>query len=247
MTVVNASEGIIEFYVPHFSTFVVLAVTGPEPVIVGPKHGAVLTDLSTMLTWANPSGTTQCQAQVIPYNNDGPGIDLVRNVEATFPVKAPHLGASDPNYVMLPGMTYTWRIRATSQAKPWTELKDEDWSPWAERRFRTPTVTSGLIDLVEPPLGSTVDTSTPTLQWTNSDVRVFYYEVQVSPDPEFGPGSFLYWELRHAGVTSPPSSYQIPERFPLASGTQCHWRRVRGSRETARHLPGHGWGASRHQ
>lgn len=59
-------------------------------------------------------------------------------------------------------------------------------------------------------------------------------EVQVSRDPAFGadPGApFLYWELRHGGITNPPNSYSIPEQYPLEPGTTYHWRvrpRVQG-------------------
>ena len=47
---------------------------------------------------------------------------------------------------------------------------------------------------------------TPKLQWDNANTAVFYYEVQVSKDPEFGPNAFLYWELVHGGASTPLNS-----------------------------------------
>ena len=88
--------------------------------------------------------------------------------------------------------------------------------------------------LQSPADQSPVDSTTPTLTWANSDRQVFYYEVQVSADPEFGSGAGappLYWELVHGGVSSPMNSYTIPAQFPLESGATYYWRvrpRVQG-------------------
>lgn len=46
------------------------------PTLTGPAEGATLTNFGPTLTWTNPSGATQYHLQVIPYNNDGPGVDV---------------------------------------------------------------------------------------------------------------------------------------------------------------------------
>ena len=72
----------------------------------------MLTGLSTTLSWANPAGATQYQLQVLPAKNDGPAINLIRNIDTSYAVQAPFFGTGP--YVMLPGMTYTWHVRATT-------------------------------------------------------------------------------------------------------------------------------------
>ena len=97
--------------------------------------------------------------------------------------------------------------------------------------FKTAPPSSATLGVLGPIPGAEVASLTPTLQWNNSDARIFYYEVQVSRDPQFGPDAFLYWELRHGGVTQPVNSYRVPEQFPLEAGTAYYWRvrpRVQG-------------------
>ncbi len=60
-----------------------------------------------------PAGTTQYHLQVIPFKGDGPGANLIRNAESSFTLQPPTLGVGP--YVMLPGLTYTWRLRATDK------------------------------------------------------------------------------------------------------------------------------------
>ena len=199
-------------------------VANPTPALTSPPPGATLTSLSTTLSWTNPPGTTQYALQIIPFNNDGPGIDLVRNAESTYGLKGPDFGSAEANYVMLPDLGYAWRVRTTTVARPPQELTESDWSPWSAGAFRTPIKSSATVTLSTPGDGSTVSTTSPTLSWSNADREVFYYEVQVSRDPEFGPGAFLYWELRHGGVTTPPNSYAIPAQYLLERGTTYYWR-----------------------
>src|SRR5207249_1829514 len=47
------------------------------PALLAPVEGARLTGLGTTLSWNPPSGALQYQLQVIPANNDGPGINLI--------------------------------------------------------------------------------------------------------------------------------------------------------------------------
>ncbi|GEM_PF-2086824 len=229
--IVDEAQGIVWIDVDHFSKFTLFAVTKPGPEINGPANEVILLNLGTTLTWTNPVGTTQYQVQVIPFNNDGPGIDLIRNAESSFMLQPPNFGGSDPNYVMLPGMHYVWRIRTTTSTSPPSQLTENDWSAWSLRSFVTTTKLSNTVSLASPSAGSAVNTRTPTLVWTNSDSEVFYYEVQVSKDPEFGANAFLYWELRHGGATNPVNSYTIPSQFPLEPNTTYFWRvrpRVQG-------------------
>ena len=152
---------------------------------------------------------------------------------AQYQVQAPDFGGAG-NYVMLPDITYTWRVRtATSTAAP----NNSDWTAWSVRTFHTPARTSATISLATPQNGSTVGSTRPALMWGNSDPEVFYYEVQVSRDAGFCNTAgcpFLYWELVHGGVTSPPNTYLIPEAFPLEAGATYHWRvrpRIQGDGE----------------
>ena len=132
---------------------------------------------------------------------------------------------------MLPGMTYTWRVRMTYAN---TALSESSllWGPWSQPfTFKTPPPSISTIALASPANGSVVSNSTPTLQWSNSDSSIFYYEVQVSKDPKFGSNSPLYWELRHGGVTTPQNSYTVPNGYPLEPATTYYWRvrpRVQG-------------------
>ncbi|MBI2886109.1 MAG: hypothetical protein HYY02_02750, partial [Chloroflexi bacterium] len=130
-------------------------------------------------------------------------------------------------YVMLPGMTYVWRVRTASSQTPPSE---SDWSAWDVRAFQTPGASSATISLQEPATGATVATvatNRPTLRWSDSNTQVFYYEVQVSKDRNFGTGPgapFLYWEFIHGGAATPLNSYTIPSRYPLEGKATYYWR-----------------------
>lgn len=163
-----------------------------------------LEGLGTELRWTLPQGSVQYELMVAPFNGDGPGINLIRNAENGFSIKAPSFGGDDPNYTMLPDMTYTWQVRSTSDGV--------QWSAWSLSTFRTGKVGSGTI------------TRAADLAWTNSDKQVFYYEVQVSKDPGFGKDAFLYWELVHGGATAPANTYRVPSQYPLEANTLYHWR-----------------------
>jgi len=198
------------------------ANVGASATLLTPSDGAMLAHLGSTLAWDNPEGTTQYEIRVIPMNNDGPGINLVRNVESSYTIDAPIFGSG--NYVLLPGMTYTWQVRTTSAT---VVAGESDWSPWAFRTFKTPTSSSATISLHHLGNGSgMIDILHPTLSWENSNAEVFYYEIQISRDPNFGSGSgspFLYWELRHGGLTSPLNSYTIPNQFGLEAGATYFW------------------------
>ena len=211
--------------IDHLSTFVLLAITDPGPILTQPPMGDA-SSMGPLLKWTQPNGTTWFQVQVIPFNEDGPGINLVIGDgalvrAAQYQVLGPNFGSADPNYVMLPGMTYLWRVRTATVL---TNPTEDDWSAWAVSSFKTPPASSSTITPVAPPAFGQVSTLTPTLTWANSNTAVFYYEVQVSRDYEFGLNAFLYSEYVHGGASTPPNSYVVPEAFPLEAGEIYYWR-----------------------
>ena len=206
-----------------------LLVYRPSAVLVSPASGAQLTSLGAALSWTNPAGTTQYHLQVVPANNDGPGINIIRNAETSFQVQAPTMGVGP--YVMLPGMSYSWRIRA-SDSMVGLDEHSANWGPWSPARtFKTPAPSSATIAPLRPAQGAAVAAAGTTLQWSNAASDVFYYELQVSSDPQFGEaGAFapVWWNLVHGGVTTPFNGWITPQ---MQSGATYFWRvrpRVQG-------------------
>ena len=62
--------------IDHLSTFVLLAITDPGPMLTQPPMGDA-SSMGPLLQWTQPPRTTWFQVQVIPFNEDGPGINLV--------------------------------------------------------------------------------------------------------------------------------------------------------------------------
>ncbi len=208
-----------------------------SPSIRTPLKDGAVQDMDPLLGWTNPPGATQYQVMVVPFNNDGPGINLIIGdaamvAKAQYQVQPPELGIG--NYVMLPGMTYTWQVR-TATAGALLKETDDGWGSWATSTFGTGQ-SLNTVSLVSPAEGAVVDNATPTLQWLDSNPRIFYYEVQVSKDPTFTidpatASAMVYWELRHGGQTTPLNSYSVPSKFPLERGSAYFWRvrpRVQG-------------------
>ncbi|MSQ15378.1 MAG: hypothetical protein EXR50_05900 [Dehalococcoidia bacterium] len=215
-----------------------------RPTLTSPPSSTVLANFNPTLTWDLPAGSTQYHLKVIPANNDGAGVNITGNAAAAsgstsepsmsdYQYGFESTSASSTNsftipappqwYGLLPDMGYTWMVRATSSPLSLGE-NDLGWSDWSQTfSFRTPVVSSAIIGAVSPTNGATVDSPTPTVQWSNSNPNIFYYEVQISKDPSFGPNAFLYSELRHGGVTSPPNSYTVPSQFPLELNTRYYW------------------------
>ncbi|MSQ15434.1 MAG: hypothetical protein EXR50_06180 [Dehalococcoidia bacterium] len=205
------------------------ASSSGQPAPLAPEDGAILRSFSVTLQWDLPTGTTQYQLYVVPA--DGPAMNLIRNAESGFTIPSPPQW-----YGLLPDMTYTWKLRASS-ATASTGADDASWGPWSEgRTFRTPKVSSQSIKLIAPSNGSPVAEVTPTLSWSSTDSSIWYFEVQVSKDPTFttNPASStapVYWELLHGGMTQPVNSYKIPVGQPLESDSTYYWRvrpRVQG-------------------
>ena len=179
-------------------------------------------------SWSSPASATQYHLQVTPLHEDGPGINLIRNVDSgIFWVLPPVFGYG--NYVLLPGAHYSWTIRFSS-APHSIGVDDSSWGPWSTQKwYRTEPPSSSTLTLVEPTAGSVTTKPRPTLRWNDVAWTNFYYEVQLSTDPQFRMGSdavaAVYWNLVHGGMTNPLNSWTVPEGFDLPPGT--YYFRVR--------------------
>jgi len=212
-----------------FPASVAQALAVPVPPSCLTPNGEKLDAFDVLLRWNySKPGVTQYHLQVLPWANDGPGVDLIKNasggVEDLLSIPPP------PSwYGLLPDMGYTWRLRA-SDAASGVGATDPSWSSWSSAcEFRTPLVFSGGIEPIAPSLNSTNGPTNPTLQWRNSESAIFYYEVQLSKDKAFNTNpttaiASVYWNLVHGGVTSPPNSYTVPADSPLEPGTRYYWR-----------------------
>ncbi len=207
------------------------------PALQAPANGIRVANFGPTLSWALPeSVVTQLQLQVIPANNDGAGLDLILSpAPSEFALPAP------PSWFgLLPDMGYTWRGRVSDAATS-VGTEDASWSDWSEGWvFRTPTLSGSSIGGVSPQIGAVADSLRPTLVWSDTNSNGWYYEVQLSKDPEFGPNAFLYYELRHGALTNPPRSYAVPSQFPLEPGLRYYWRvrpRVQGDGKPAAWSP----------
>lgn len=106
----------------------------------------------------------------------------------------------------------------------------------AEKFYRTPKADSTTISPVNLTNGEQTADLTPTVKWRNSNTDTFYYEVQLSGDPEFNMDpatakSFVYWNLVHGGITDPANSWTVPDSAKLPPG-RYYWRvrpRIQGS------------------
>jgi len=209
------------------------------PTPYSPVDGTKVATLGPTLRWNQEPGTNWFQVQVIPFHDDGPGINMIIGdpglvAAGEYRILQPDFGATDPNYVMLPDMTYTWRVRTAMTSDPPLQA---DWTVWSDFHvFETANRSSVAIDRLTPDVGATVESLTPTLAWTNGDKTIFYYELQLSKDPSFitDPAAAVapvYWELIHGGMTSPLNSYAVHSEFALDAGTTYYWHvrpRVQG-------------------
>ncbi len=208
----------------------------PAPALRGPADNTTFQTMSTItLTWDLPASSTQYHLQVVPFNNDGPGINLIRDAASTYTIEPPVLGHGP--YVMLPGMTYTWHVRVTDKTS-FAPEGDATWGPWSsDFHFSTPPATTTTITPSEPPLGATVPNLTPTLHWADTNSFMFYYEVQLSKDQTFTTDpatatASVYINLVHGGQSTPSNSWTVPSTYPLEPATRYFWRarpRVQGN------------------
>lgn len=199
------------------------SVSTPQPSL--PLNGSQLPGVGTTLSWNNPAGSTQIQIQVTPLNNDGPAINLIFGSPIqSYDVPAPVFGTGP--YVMLPGATYTWRLRASNAVTAIGE-GDSSWGPWSDpRTFSAAPPNAGTIQLVEPINGKAITDTTPTLSWKDGNPAMFYYEIQMSSDKNFGEAGIVasvFWNLIHGGVATPNNTWTVPDAFAVAKGTYF-WR-----------------------
>lgn len=232
----DCSERSCVAHIDHLTVFALNAVV-PVPAGVEPPDGSTVFTLGPRLSWSVAGRITHFHLQVAPFGGDGPAIDLVisdagQAASRSYQIQAPVLGQGP--YVMLPGMSYTWRLRVSTLGDELTP-ESRGWSTWSIlQSFRTNTPVSWGLSPAEPGPGGTASSLTPVLRWADLFSSHFYYEVQVSRDPGFGPNDFLYWELRHGGLTTPLNSYVVPKDFPLVPGASYYWRvrpRVQGDGE----------------
>ena len=226
----NTKEGQIQLNQGPWSPVSTFSVSSTSTQITEPKaslplHGSQLPGLSTQLSWNNPPSVTQVQVQVTPLNGDGPGINLIfGSLITSYNVPAPVFGEGP--YLMLPGATYTWRVRVTNAGVAVDE-NHPSWGPWSEpRTFSTAPPSAGTLALVSPIGGAASSDTTPSLTWKDANSAMFYYEVQLSADPNFGQSGAVapvYWNLVHGGEADPPNSWTVPDDFALPNGTY-HWR-----------------------
>jgi len=207
------------------------------PRIVGPAGGVRVTTFGPVLVWDYEGETTirQVHFQLVPYNGDGPGLDLLRGTRCCaqdqFPIPPP------PDwYGMLPDITYSWRIRSSPSGAA-IGLDDPSWSVWSHwASFRTPTANSLGLKAVRPLDGDVNGVRLPTLEWLSTRSDLFYFEVQLSADGAFNTNpatatASVYWNLVHGGATNPPNSWTVPPAAALEPGRQYFWRvrpRVQG-------------------
>ncbi|GEM_PF-5671272 len=207
------------------------------PTLLNPANGITLGGLAAALKFDPSEMTKQYQIQIVPFNDDGPGVNLIigdsQQVKAAeFNVAAPQMGEGP--YVMLPDLSYTWKVRRTSADKPVGE-NDPVWSDWSEeRKFHTAAASSdGITPVrvgeVRVQQGSDIRVNqiNPAIQWADANPNIFYYEVQLSKDPKFGaegPLASVYHNLVHGGIREPYRSWSVPSNYPLEAGNEYFWR-----------------------
>ena len=191
-----------------------------EPVaIVGPVDGYVATDWFIKLEWDQTRNMpyTQAQVQIVPFQNDGPGLDyfVTTGVNRTW--------RWVPSSVLLPGMTHTWRVRGLDESTN----TFGDWTTW--RSFRTPPATGRSVSSIFPGSGETIQTLNPTFRWRDTNPGVFYYEIQVSKDSTFNTDpatatASVYWNIVDGRVTDPRNSWTLRAPAALEHNTGYFWR-----------------------
>ncbi len=205
--------------------------------IISPVDGSTTESLEIKAEWVPPIGATQYQIRIVPKNNDGPGINLIRNISSFYSISAPVIGTSLEdlllrinygNFVMLPRGEYSLELRFSGANSAIGE-NDPSWGQWTKTAFRTPGFTSQSIAPVVWPNVNGRTSTTPIISMTDTNQNAFYYEVQVSSDQKFGeenPIAPVYHMLIHAGQTSPIGSWTVPQQFALENGRDYYirWR-----------------------
>lgn len=207
------------------------------------QQGVALEKMRIPINMAIPVGVSQLKLELSPYNNDGPGIQMIYGdpfVIHTFgeighQIVDPEIGVG--NYVLLPDMSYKVRVWVSDAETPltWLSPEWETFKPWphrvdkrpaAELDVHTPKRSSTGMVSVYPKMNEVIGIKRPKLQWSNSDKDVYYYEIQASKDCTFNTDpqtavASVWHNLVHGGVSNPLNSWQTPD---LESDTEYCWR-----------------------
>ncbi|GEM_PF-6073845 len=199
-------------------------------------NGHTITPLDPLLSWSPSPGATQFHIQITPATSpltgqpDGPGIDLIIGDSAMVEAsrfKIPQLIFGQGPYVMLPDLSYTWRIRFSS-ATTSIGVNHPSWGNWMPGgTFKTRPATSMTIMPLSPSVEEIAGLR-PTVVWDDADPEAFYYEVQLSTDSMFRMGTEavapVYWNRVHGGESTRARSWTVPAGFDLQRGTRYYWR-----------------------
>jgi hypothetical protein len=191
---------------------------------LGPASGSLVEQVNPMLSFRLPPGAQQVEIMLIPASNPSGGVSIVQPAATEIALPAP------PHwYWMLPGTTYYWRVRASNQAGD-LPREHPSWTPWSDTwSFRTPMPGGESVYPLQPAPHAVADSLLPTLVWGDTTGTNFYYEIQLSRDPNFvtdplAARAMVYWEVRHGGFSSPRNSYTVPSGYPLTPGVTYYWR-----------------------
>lgn len=216
-------------------THTTTAVSAGDPgtqasTIAGPSGEDVPVTDEPRLTWQAPVGTAAVHLQVAPLWQDGAGLNLVLTDPGVIAagVYTLPLPSANGNYLLLMGATYQWRVRFSSRATA-SDSSATDWGAWLPlRSFALPRPSGATVRMVAPTRNAGVRRNDLLVVWEDSNPADYYYEVQMSRDPEFGaagPWAPVFWNLVHGGMTNPPRSWRPPADLYLASAV--YYARVR--------------------
>ncbi len=192
--------------------------------LLSPTNGTLASTITPTLSWLPPAGATHFEMIITPAGNVAGSIRFVQNVTTQYAVPGPPAW-----YGMLPDTLYYWRVRVNNATGAVPE-EHPSWGPWSDVwAFRTPIPSSAVLGPSSPTHEASVGTTTPTLVWGNPNEQVFYYEIQLSRDPNFTTDrrtswTAVYWETVHGGLSNPKNSYQVSSKYPLERGATYYWR-----------------------
>ncbi len=104
------------------------ATAPAAPQQPGLRDGTILSSVGPVtLNWQVAADAAQFHLQVVPSSGDGPGVNVIRSGAGRFLIPAP------PEwYILLPDMTYSWRVRVSAATNTIAE-DDPSWSSWSPK------------------------------------------------------------------------------------------------------------------
>ncbi len=182
----------------------------PTPNLISPVGGYVPPSLRQLFDWANVVDATSYRIQIAKDKNFTP--PLVLNTDTDMGVTPSAYTANLP-----PNTLLYWRVRANGPCDNNPSVKCP--GPWSRvRHFYSPNPPGAPV-LISPANGEKVNSTKPTLDWSDTAPTLGYYEIQISTDQNFVPGTVLG---RGQGGRTAISQY-TPE-VPLTSNTTFFWR-----------------------